>query len=563
MARTANRGIQDPCTSRNTPRWSLGKYIRLSKEDMRKGETDNSYSVKNQAQILDEFHLTYSDEFTSGETYIDDGCTGTDTNREDFQRLLADIHAKKINCVIVKDLSRLARNYTDAGSLIENLFVQMNVRFISLGDNIDSHKNPDSITSMIVPITNVFNENYCAQTSKKIRQVFDYKRRKGEYIGAFAPYGYAKNPEDTHSLIVDDEAAGVVKQVFEMFLSGMAKGSIARHLNDHGVLSPADYKRGKGLKYHNSNIPEARPLWTGIGIDCILRNRIYTGDMVQGKTRKKSYKIHIQEKLPEDEWFIVENTHEAIIGREDFSKAQQLLLRDTRTAPKQKQLYLFSGFLKCPDCGRAMSRSEVKGYVYYRCSTYASCSKNACTIHTIKHYKLEAAVLYAIQQQAHLAVSYSALVAMINESPERKTQAAKINADILNREKELSKILRYKQSLYEDWKDGILTRDDYTHMSADYEEQAARAKTVIINLKAELAKTENGIDTENPFLATFRKYENIGKLTRDCLIELVDHIKIYEGGDIAVRFKQIDDMRHVWEYIEVNTEEQQAMKKVG
>jgi len=191
MPRTANRGNQDPCTYRNVLRWNLGKYIRLSKEDMRKGETDkdNSYSVKNQAQMLDDFQLTYADEFLSGETYIDDGCTGTDTNREDFQRLLADIHAKKINCVIVKDLSRLARNYTDAGSLIENLFVQMNVRFISLGDNIDSYKNPDSVTSMIVPITNVFNENYCAQTSKKIRQVFDYKRRKGEYIGAFAPYG--------------------------------------------------------------------------------------------------------------------------------------------------------------------------------------------------------------------------------------------------------------------------------------------------------------------------------------------------------------------------------------
>ena len=242
------------------------------------------------------------------EYYLDDGCTGTDTNREDFQRLLADIHAKKVNCVIVKDLSRLARNYTDAGSLIENLFVQMNVRFISLGDNIDSHKNPDSVTSMIVPITNVFNENYCAQTSKKIRQVFDYKRRKGEYIGAFAPYGYAKDPQDTHSLIVDEEPAQIVKQIFELFLGGMTKGSIARYLNDHGVISPADYKRQNGLNYKNAAITETKPLWTNVGIDIILRNRMYTGDMVQGKTRMKSYKVHIQEKLSEDEWFIVDAT---------------------------------------------------------------------------------------------------------------------------------------------------------------------------------------------------------------------------------------------------------------
>lgn len=558
MARTANRGIQDPCTYRNVLRWNLGKYIRLSKEDLRKGETDrdNSYSVKNQSQLLDEFQLTYADEFMSGETYIDDGCTGTNTNREDFQRLLADIHAKKVNCVIVKDLSRLARNYTDAGSLIENLFVQMNVRFISLGDNIDSHKNPESITSMIVPITNVFNENYCAQTSKKIRQVFDYKRRKGEYIGAFAPYGYAKDPEDTHSLIVDGEAAKVVKQIYELFLGGMAKNAIAVHFNDHGVISPSDYKRQNGLKYKNAAITESRPLWTGVGIDVILRNRIYTGDMVQGKTRMKSYKIHIQEKLSEDEWFIVENTHEHIISREDFDRAQQLLIRDTRTAPKQKQLYLFSGFLKCPDCGRAMARSEVKGNVYYRCSTYAGRSKNACTSHAIKHHRLETAVLFAVQRQVHLATSYSGLVTMINTAPERKSQAARLNSDILAKEKELSKVMRYKQSLYEDWKDGIITRDDYTHMSADYEAQAGRIKTAVSNLKEELSKTENGVDIENPFLVTFRKHENIDALTREVLIELVDQIKIHEGGDIVVSFKYKDDMRHVWEYIEVNTEKE-------
>jgi DNA invertase Pin-like site-specific DNA recombinase len=558
MARTANRGAERLITLSQAPKWELGKYIRLSKEDLKRGEDDreNSYSVKNQAQLLDEFQLTYADEFSSGETYVDDGCTGTDTERKDFQRLLADICAKKINCVIVKDLSRLARNHIDAGTLIDNLFVRMNVRFISLGDNIDSYKNPESVTSMIVPITNVFNENYCAQTSKKIRQVFDYKRRKGEYIGAFAPYGYAKDPQDNHRLIVDTEAAEMVKRIFSMFLGGMAKNAISRYLNDHGVISPSDYKRNQGLKYHNATIPDARPLWTGVGIDCILRNRMYTGDMVQGKSRMKSYKIHIQEKMPEDEWFVVENTHAAIIDRDDFDKVQQLLLRDTRTAPKQKQLYLFSGFLKCADCGRAMARSEVKGNVYYRCSTYASRSKHACTIHTIKHHRLEAAVLYAIQQQVHLAVSYSALVTVINAAPQRKTQAARLNADIQSKDRELSKILRYKQSLYEDWKDGALTREDYKHMSADYEAQATRFRAVLSMLKAELAETENGVDAENPFLAAFRKHENIDRLTREVLIELIDHIKVYEGGDIAVRFKHGDDMRRVWEYIEINTQKQ-------
>lgn len=190
MARTANRGTNQAVsqTSYNVLCWRLGEYIRLSKEDAQKAKKgDDSNSVVNQGRLLDDYYNWHINEFESAEKYIDDGCTGTDTDREDFQRLLADIYAKKINCVIVKDLSRLSRNYTDAGTLIENLFVQMNVRFISLAESVDSYKNPDSVSNIIVPITNVMNDQYCYQTSKKIRQVFDYKKRNGEFIGSYAP----------------------------------------------------------------------------------------------------------------------------------------------------------------------------------------------------------------------------------------------------------------------------------------------------------------------------------------------------------------------------------------
>ena len=190
MARAKNRGYQQSFSPSYTiRRWRLGIYIRLSKEDLKKGK-DDSNSVKNQRDLLNDFYRRNIDEFESITEYVDDGHTGTDANREDFQRLLADVMSGKINCVIVKDLSRFARNYSDAGSLIDNLFVQMGVRFISLAENVDSYKNPDSVSNIIVPITNVMNDNYCYQTSKKIRQVFDYKRRNGQYIGAFAPYGF-------------------------------------------------------------------------------------------------------------------------------------------------------------------------------------------------------------------------------------------------------------------------------------------------------------------------------------------------------------------------------------
>ena len=241
MARAKNRGYQQSFSPSYTiRRWRLGIYIRLSKEDLKKGK-DDSNSVKNQRDLLNDFYRRNIDEFESITEYVDDGHTGTDANREDFQRLLADVMSGKINCVIVKDLSRFARNYSDAGSLIDNLFVQMGVRFISLAENVDSYKNPDSVSNIIVPITNVMNDNYCYQTSKKIRQVFDYKRRNGQYIGAFAPYGYVKHPKDKHRLIVDPDAAENVKLIFTMLIQGSSKRAIALYLNEHGVPSPSVY----------------------------------------------------------------------------------------------------------------------------------------------------------------------------------------------------------------------------------------------------------------------------------------------------------------------------------
>ena len=557
MARTANRGTMSASspTSYNVMRWRLGKYIRLSKEDLLRGR-DESNSVINQRRLLEQYHQAHLEEFYEGseeDVYVDDGKTGTDTNREDFQRLLSDISSGRINCVIVKDLSRLSRNYTDAGNLIENLFVRLNVRFISLAEGVDSYRNPDSVSNIIVPITNVMNDQYCYQTSKKIRQVFDMKRRNGEFIGSYAPYGYVKDPQDKHSLLVDPEAAEVVKSIFSMFLSGMNKRGITYYLNDHGVLCPTAYKKQQGLKYNAPNA-QSNPMWSTITIDTILKNRVYVGDMVQGRQRVKSYKIHIQERVPEDEWFIVENTHEAIIDRETFDKVQGLLKRDTRTAPKAKQLYLFSGFLKCADCGRAMSRIASKGiYVYYQCGTYKSLSKKACTMHSIKSDRLEAGVLFAIQQQVHLAVVYSELAARINSAPLKKSKSKRLEDAIAAKEKELAKIMRYKQALYQDWKDGEITRNDYRHMSEDYERQAEALNNVLRTLTDEQEQLENGVDAESPFLAAFLKYQNIDKLTREILAELIDHIKVYEGGNISVKFKYADEFRRMGEYIELNT----------
>ena len=534
--------------------WRIAIYIRLSKEDARC--LDESESVTNQRQIIEDHIAGFNDgdEYIIVDEYVDDGISGTtDDERDDFQRMLADIKRGRVNCVIVKDLARSFRNYSDQGYYLDDWFPRYNVRFISLYHQpLDSYREPQNMRSIAVPIQGVLNENHCAETSDKVREVFDMKRRNGEFIGSYAPYGYVKDPGDKHALLIDPEAAEVVKSIFSMFLSGMNKRGITYYLNDHGVLCPTAYKKQQGLKYNAPNA-QSNPMWSTITIDTILKNRVYVGDMVQGRQRVKSYKIHIQERVPVEEWFIVENTHEAIIDREIFDKVQGLLKRDTRTAPKAKQLYLFSGFLKCADCGRAMSRIASKGiYVYYQCGTYKSLSKKACTMHSIKSDRLEAGVLFAIQQQVHLAVAYSELVSRINSAPLKKSKSKRLEDAIAAKEKELAKIMRYKQALYQDWKDGEITRNDYRHMSEDYERQAEALNNVLRTLTDEQEQLENGVDAENPFLAAFLKYQNIDKLTREILAELIDYIKVYEGGNISVKFKYADEFRRMAEYIELN-----------
>lgn len=237
-------------------------------------------------------------------------------------------------------------------------------------------------------------------------------------------------------------------------------------------------------------------------IHSILTNPNYTGDLAQGRSRVKSYKVHEVESVPREEWVEVAGTHEAIIDYETFDKVQALLQRDTRTSPKGREVHLFSGFLKCADCGRAITRSVGNNNnVYYACSTYKNRSRTACTMHSIKHNRLEAAVLFAVQQQVHLAVSYSEMIARINTAPVKKSQSIRLEELIASKERELA----------------------------------------------------NGVKSEHPALVAFTKHQNIDQLSRELLVELIDHIKVYENGNISVRFKFSDEFRRIAEYIEINT----------
>ncbi len=533
--------------------WKVAIYIRLSRED----GNDESYSVKNQKQRLMAYleTLLLEEEAELVDFYVDDGYTGTDSDRDDFQRMLDDIDKGKVNCVVVKDLSRLSRNDWECKRYLQHLFVVKDVRFISLElPKLDSYKRPDDVYELGVSIQSMYNENHCRETSIKVRGTFNTKREKGEFIGAFAPYGYLKDPADKHCFIIDDEAAPIVRDIFHWFVyDGMSKNGIVRKLTGMGTPCPAAYKRQKGMNYCNPAIVKNAPLWSARSITEILKNQMYLGHMVQGKQKVKSYKVHTRITIPESEWYIVEDTHAPVIDKVTFDKAQELMQRDTRTAPQAGQLYTFSGFLRCVDCGKAMGRRTSKNLVYYACRTNQTAG--LCSRHSIRHDKLEKAVLEAIQKQISLIDDMGQLVEEINNAAVVRTVSKRLTAALKLRRQELEKVSGLKTGLYMDWKNGDITRDEYHKMKKEFEDKEQQLKQDIANLEEESQDFEQGVTSSNPYFDAFLKHRNIQQLDRGIVTELIKVIHIHEGGDLTIDFNFADQHRRVVEFIDNNKKE--------
>ncbi|MDR2889867.1 MAG: recombinase family protein [Lachnospiraceae bacterium] len=530
--------------------WKVGVYIRLSRED----DNDERYSVKNQRQRL----AVYLESLMLEETaqlidyYIDDGYTGTDSDRDDFQRLLTDIDHGIVNCVLVKDLSRLSRNDWECKRYLQHLFVVKDIRFISLElPKLDSYKNPDDIYELGVSIQSMYNENHCRETSIKVRGTFNTKRRNGEFIGAFPPYCYLKDPADKHRFIVDDHPASIVRDIFSWFVyDGMSKNAIVKKLIGLGIACPSAYKQQKGMNYYHPAIDKHPPLWSARSISTILANQMYLGHMVQGKQKVKSYKVHTRINLPENEWFIVRNTHQPIIDEDLFNQAQALMRRDTRTAPERTQLYPFSGFLRCPDCGKAMGRRTAKNIVYYACVTYTQ--RGACTRHSIRHDRLEAAVLQAIQKQIALIDGMAQLIDELNDAPVVRTVTKCLDASLKRYTQELEKTSPLRTGLYMDWKNGDITREEYHQLKKEIEEKEHRLKKEIDRLQVESQDYDQGVISNNPYFDAFLKHKNIKSLNRGIIVQLIKTIHIHEGGSLTIAFNFADQHRRIVEFIHNN-----------
>lgn len=528
-------------------------YIRLSKED---GDKAESNSVMSQKEILKEY-LKLHPELEFHDFYVDDGYSGTSFDRPDFRRLEADIVAGKIGCVVVKDLSRFARNYTDSGYYIENFFVRYGVRFIAVNNGVDTASgNMNAATQCItVGVTNVINESVAATTSVNVKGTLNVRRANGDFIGSFPTYGYLKNPDDRHKLIIDEDAANVVRMIFKKYISGMSIIGIAKELNGLGIPNPSAYKKLKGFNYMHPTGKINDGMWPESSVRRILKNEMYIGNMVQGKSKKLSYKIKQCVAAPKEEWFVVEGTHEAIIDKETFEKAQALFNKNIRQSPGKNEVELFSGLVRCADCGRAMSKKSNKHpygeYHYYRCTTAKKISKGACTNHTIRIDKIENAVLVFLQKTVEVAAEYDEIIKAINNSAKRKTENDIIEKTLEKHRKDREFVEGMIRDLYPDWKRGDITQEEYHNLKNDFLEKISKIDEETEQLKAKLEERENGMEN-NSFIESFKRLGNIEKLTRPLVLELIDEILIHEGERITIRLKCRDAFEQAAEYIEMN-----------
>ena len=349
--------------------YKVAAYLRLSKEEYNNEKESNS--IINQRQIIDNY-LKEHKEYKLVDYYVDDGYSGTNFDRPEFQRMLEDIKNKKIDVIIIKDLSRLGRNYIETGNFVEVVFPAMGVSVISVDENYKMD-SLDYYGSDYVPLKNLFNDMYAKDISKKVRSSLIVKKHNGEFVGKLAPYGYIKDPKDKHKFLIDKNVSHIIKKIFDMILDGKSRKEVADFLNQNDILTPSEY-----LNINTNKDVTVMKKWNSEMVNSILRNENYTGTLFQGKKRKLNYRVNKKINIDKENWIVTENHHEAIINKEKFDKVQDILDRQTKVN-KDGSIDILSGFLKCKCCGSNMLKRSSKGKVYYYCSNYyrkKSCENN-------------------------------------------------------------------------------------------------------------------------------------------------------------------------------------------
>lgn len=543
MARTANRGTISASapTSCNTMRWRLGKYIRLSKEDLLRGR-DESNSVINQRRLLEQYHQTHLDEFYDGteqDVYVDDGKTGTDTDREDFQRLLADVYSGRINCVIVKDLSRLGREYIETGRYLRQIFPAYGVRFIAINDGIDT-ANEHNGDDLNISLKNLLNDTYCRDISVKTRSALLSKRKNGEYVGACPVYGYRKDQENKNQLVIDEDTARVVRDIFRRRIDGASAKRIADELNRLGIPSPLAYKISRGLPHPKKGYADSQKAkWSAHAILRILQDETYTGVLLQGKQSTHNHKIKDIIEKPAEEWIRTENAHAPIIRKQDFELVQKIMGLDTRTAPDGDAVYLFSGILICRSCGGRMTRktNTVKGkkYIYYHCPTG---KKHGCEHPTmLREDELTACVLESLQAHIRNVVSLEKLLDSISEEQINQELIAGFKSQIAENEVQLEKAMQFKAALYENFVSGFLDKKEYRDLKNQYTAQIEQRREAIESLRKEMEQASANTNDRLRWTQHFKEFSTMTSLDRRAVITLIQCIHVEGKNNLKITFR--------------------------
>lgn len=541
-------------------------YVRLSKEDgdVSDASKAESNSISNQKELIKDFLKDKQDIVIVSER-VDDGYSGVNFERPAFQLMLEDIKQGKVDCVVVKDLSRFGRNYIESGRYIEKIFPMLGVRFIAINDNYDSLTGKSQTDEIVIPFKNLINDAYCRDISIKIRSHLDVKRRKGEFIGSFTIYGYAKDEHDHNKIVIDEYAAGVVRDIYQWKISGMSQQRIADKLNDMGVLSPAEYKKSCGIKYSANLQTKKQAIWSAVAITRILTNESYTGTLIQGKVTTPNYKVKKTVIKDEEDWVVIPNAFEAIITKEQFDMVQEILKKDTRVAPDKKSVYLFSGIAVCGDCGRQMSRkvSTVSGkkYVYYMCS--ANKKEGVCSSHRIREDELEKAVVIYLNSYIDELENIQHFLEFIDKLPYQEVNVKRLNMRIVQLEEDAQKYEKLKVSVYEDLKDELISKEEYISMKQEFEKRRRAALDSIAQIKIEIETLASRNGKHHEWIESFLANKGIEKLERNVVVELIDYIKIYEDKRIEIVFRYADNYKEILNQIRYIQDNKNEMQEVS
>lgn len=504
-------------------------YLRLSKDDEGKEE---SASIKNQRSIVTEYARRNG--FLIVDEYVDDGYSGTNFDRPDYHRMIADIESGRINCVITKDLSRLGRNMSRISDLLDDFFPRHGVRYIAVIDGQDTF-NPTNATSMTTPFLAVMHEMYARDTSNKIRSSFHAKMEKGEYIASFAPYGYKKDIENGNKnhLVIDYQVAHIVQEIFQMAADGFSPGEIAKHLNDKGIATPAMY-RCMTRPYLNLDNYSKRKEWTSSMVCKMLSEEVYLGKTVQGKTSKISFKSKDTIEKPQDEWIVVEGTHEPLISEDVFRLVRNRSI-SRRSPPTKGFENVFSGIAKCADCGRNMTPapSRKKGATYNLCcGGYKSYGADECGNHFIDYDLLYSSILQELRGWLTLSEQDKSVILDELEQAELQTAQRKktgINQTPANMEKRLHEVTLLSKKLYEDYTFNRITATMYEKLSADYSTELSSLESSISDIKAQFNEQPSKSEAYNDFFSLLDEITDIKELTKPLLKKLIDRIEVEQG----------------------------------